>query len=190
MKIGILGGSFDPVHIGHLIIAQEAYFALGLDKVLFMPLNKSKGKSPVAGARERLKMTSLAIQGNSAFVLDSREVVRGGVTYSIDSVLELKKERPSDEFFFILGMDAFISLPAWKMPEKLIKLVKFALYNRDGFNSAGQGIKDVCVIDINGPVIDISSSMIRERISYGMPVRYFLPDNVLEYIYKKGLYGS
>ena len=164
MKIGILGGSFDPIHIGHLIIGQEAAFALNLDRVLFMPLNRSVNKIPSASPLHRREMVKLAITGNPLFALDARELERGGITYSIDSVQELKRESPDNEFFFILGTDAYNSLLTWKNAEKLIKLVKFVLYNRKGAKRESMDWQGLSLIEMTGPFVDVSSSMIRERV--------------------------
>jgi len=185
VRIGIFGGSFDPPHIGHLIIAQESVIGLDLDKLCFMPLNRSKDKKPCAGPEERLDMLRMAIKGNEFFDIDDREIKRGGITYSIDSITEIKATRANDELFFILGTDALNSLPAWKNAKKLIKLVKFALYKRQG----NYGIMpDIDIAYIDGPIIDVSSSLIRERVKKGVSIRYIVPLEIEQYIYAKGLY--
>ncbi len=189
-RIAVLGGAFDPPHIGHLLLAQWALEELGVDRVVFMPYFSSAYKRPVASAEDRVEMVRLAIAGIDGFELDTREVERGGITYTIDTVEDLLKERPGLEIYWLLGADALRGLPSWKDWEKLVKLVKFAVATRHSEGLADQLRDMVGVVYLSMPRMEISSSLIRERLRQGLSVRFLVPDEVEAYIKRHGLYSG
>jgi len=183
MKVLVFGGAFDPPHIGHLIVADWIREEMNIERVLFIPYFRNKDKIPVASPKDRLTMISLAIEGWDGFVLDDVEIRRGGISYTIDTVEELLT-RGIGEIYWIIGEDSVDSLTSWKEWEKLIKLVKFVVAPRWG----EKGSKKDYLIYSNAPRIEISSSLIRERIKAGKSVRFLLPEQVWAYIEEKRLY--
>ena len=187
MKLGILGGSFNPIHFGHLILAQEAKESLGLEKVLFVPcaLPPHKSEDDLLSASHRLEMVRLAIQGNPHFELSDLEVRRGGVSYSIDTVNALRKESPSATFYFLIGSDALQGLSRWKQIEELERLCHFVIAGRPRFPAADlpKGL-----LRLSMPEIDISSREIRQRLTEGRSIRYLVPEPVGDYLEKHQLY--
>ncbi|MDA0734177.1 MAG: nicotinate-nucleotide adenylyltransferase [Chloroflexi bacterium] len=198
MRVGILGGTFDPVHLGHLIIAEEARVRLKLDRVIFIPTGHPwlKEQQPVASGADRLRMVELAIVSNSAFQVASNEVDRSGPTYTVDTLQELAKELGSDAVLhFILGMDALEQFDRWKEPEKLLGLCHLAIVNRPGHQAVD--VNDLVerypqagtrLTLVNVPRIEISSTEIRRRVAEGVSIRYLVPDAVEGYISQHGLY--
>ncbi|MBB5888739.1 nicotinate-nucleotide adenylyltransferase [Lactovum miscens] len=185
-KIGILGGNFNPVHYGHLMIADQVTQYLKLDKVLFMPENippHVDGKTTIA-AEHRLKMLELALDGNSKFDLELLEIERGGKSYSFDSLSTLKSLHPDCDYYFIIGSDMVDYLPKWYKIDELTKLVKFVAVKR----TANVKASSYPVIWVATPLLPISSTQIREQIKKGLSPRYLLPDSVLTYIVKQKLY--
>jgi len=198
MRIGVLGGTFDPVHIGHLIIAEEVGEELGLDEVLFVPAGQPwlKVEHNITPVVHRIEMVRLAILRNPHFKLSEVEVERSGPSYTIDTILELKNRLGAQvDLFFILGCDALAQLPQWKEPQELIELCKLAVVPRVNLDSPNlkdlessiPGVSDR-VSYVATPIIDISSSQIRERLARGLSIRYLVPDKVEEYIAKYRLY--
>lgn len=187
MKIGILGGTFNPVHIGHLILAEEAREKLGLDRVIFVPayLPPHKDTSDIAPAKLRLKMAQIAIKGNRNFYVSEMEIRRDGRSYTIDTINEFKRIYPSDELYFIAGSDLLKYLDEWKDLSEIIKLVKFIVATRPGYPL------DKLPSYINTmPIraVDVSAFQIRSCIKEGRSFRYLVPEAVFDYINKKGLY--
>jgi len=200
MKVGILGGTFNPVHIGHLIIAEGVRVELGLEKVLFVPAGQPwlKLQHAITPAGYRVEMLRLAILPNLHFELSDVEVERSGPSYTIDTMVELKNRLGAQaDLFFILGCDALAQFPEWKEPSKLIQLCKLvvvpranlALPDLEGVERRIPGITDR-VSYVATPIIDISSSQIRERVARGLSIRHLVPDKVEEYIAKHRLYLS
>ena len=187
MKIGIIGGTFNPIHIGHLILAQDSQITLGLDKVVFIPVNLPALKESVEliSAHLRLKMVKIAIKGNPRFAVSSVEIDRGGKSYTIDTLRYFKKRHPNDELYFIVGSDASMSLNKWKDFQEIIEIAHFVVAKRSGFSvdNLPEGVK---AIDISQ--IEVSSSQVRERIKESLPIYYLVPNKVRRYILKKGLY--
>ncbi|MBP7088260.1 MAG: nicotinate-nucleotide adenylyltransferase [Candidatus Omnitrophica bacterium] len=185
MKIGILGGTFNPPHIGHLILAQDISEDLGLDKVFFIPTNISPHKSHnEMPAEKRLEMVKLAISDNKKFEVLDLEVKRGGTSYTIDTVRELKVLYPKDEFYLIVGSDLANYFLEWKDFGELTKLVKIVVAQR---KESPLKNKDSFIIrDITQ--INISSSLIRAMIKQRRTVRYLLSDKVRDYIVKNKFY--
>ena len=199
MNIGILGGTFDPVHCGHLAIAKEAKKKLGLRRVLFVPAGRPWLKvndREITDVKHRVKMVELAIESIPYFELSSIEIERPGPSYTVDTVTELKKRMGSDtEFFLLLGRDSLIELPKWHNPAVLVKICRLAAFTRvmtdppdlNALEKELPGIKKSTMLLDMKPV-DISSSDIRNRIARGLPVKGLVPDAVAAYIREQTLY--
>jgi nicotinate-nucleotide adenylyltransferase len=197
MNIGVLGGTFDPIHVGHLIIAEEARVELGLSEVLFVPAGNPwlKVDRAITPAAMRVEMVRRAISGNQHFGLCTLELERSGPSYTVDTIASLKQEMGEQSFFFILGQDSFNDLPLWKDPAKLVGLCRLAVVPRVGlslpeFNSGAFAIPGLAdrVIELSTPLIGVSSSEVRQRVSRGLSVRYLVVDGVADYIAEHGLY--
>lgn len=198
MRIGVLGGTFDPVHNGHLIIAEEAQMKLGLAKVLFIPAGRPwfKDGEKVSDQGRRLAMLRLAVEGNSGFEVDTMELEREGETYTVDTMEELKRRLGEEvELFFIIGIDALAELGRWKEPERLASICEFATMRRPGFTELDLEALERDAPGVSGRVhvldnvqVDISSSDIRERVERGLSIRYLAPPAVAAYIEEQGLY--
>ncbi len=187
-----MGGSFDPVHLGHLAVARSVAQALALDRVLLMPAAQAPLRSaPVcAAAPHRLAMLKLAIADMSNLEVSEIELQRGGVSYTVDTLRSLRTERTRDEWVWILGEDQFARLPQWAEPETLVQLAEFAVYGRPGCERAAPpAIPGLRVSRVEGPEWAISSTEIRARLRRGETVSGLVPDKVIEYIRENGLYG-
>ncbi|MFH0790506.1 MAG: nicotinate-nucleotide adenylyltransferase [Candidatus Omnitrophota bacterium] len=187
MKIGIFGGTFNPIHIGHLILAEEVLEKLCLDKVIFVPtyLPPHKNNSNIAAADERYKMVGLAIKDNQCFSNSDIEIKRDGRSYTIDTVKEFKKRYPKDKLYFITGSDLLKYLDEWKDLEEIIRLVKFIVATRPGYplEKIPKYIQTVAI-----RAVDVSAFEIRGCIKENKSFRYLVPERVYEYILKKKLY--
>jgi nicotinate-nucleotide adenylyltransferase len=203
MRIGILGGTFDPVHVGHLIIAETVRDEMRLDKVLFIPAATPPHKQnrPVTDAAHRLEMIRLAVEGNAAFEASDVEIKRGGVSYSIETIEGLRAQAgDAAGFFFIVGADTVPELATWKDIDHLVHLCTFVVVARPGFrieNLLGEKIglapdvrQRILRHFIDAVRVDISSTELRARLAEGKSVRYRLPAAVEGYIRAKGLYGT
>ena len=198
MRVGVLGGTFDPVHNGHLIIAEEAQAKLGLSKVIFIPAGRPyfKDGENVSDMERRLEMLELAINGNPSFEIDTMELEREGATYTIDTMEELRTRMGKDvELFFIIGIDALSELRRWREPERLVSICHFATMRRPGFTELDLEAMEGEVSGVSERVhvldnvqVDISSSDIRERVELGQSIRYLVPPAVRGYIEEQGLY--
>ena len=193
MKVGIMGGTFDPIHNGHMLAAEAARDAYQLDEVWFMPsqIPPHKKEAGVAGTT-RLEMAAEAVAGNPAFRTLDLEVNREGVSYTVDTVAELKDKYPDVDFSFIIGADMVNYLPKWHRIEDLAEMLTFIGVNRPGSELDLSKLpsrisKTVKIADM--PLVDISSSMIRERAAEGRSIRYLVPERVYDYIVRSGLYG-
>lgn len=189
LRIGVFGGSFDPIHLGHLVAAEKAREHLELDQVRFVPAARQpfKVEGHEADARHRAEMVRLAIAGNPGFLLDLREIERGGVSYTVDTLRELKAEYPSDQLFLILGADAARDLAKWREAPVLPQLAVVAVVTRPGVSPpAVPGISAI----VPAPGIDISATEIREAVRLGRSIRYLVPREVEEYIAAHGLYRA
>jgi nicotinate-nucleotide adenylyltransferase len=187
MRIGILGGTFDPIHKGHIRLAQGARRKLGLDKVIFIPANipPHKKNIDVLPARERYKMVRLAIKGKPYFGISDCEIIKGGVSYSVSTLRAFRKKfGKKAKLFFLAGSDSLSQLKTWKDFDKITQLAEFAVAARPGHNT--KKISGVRIIRI--PTIDISSTDIRDRIRGGLNAKKFLTSGVYGYINKKGFY--
>jgi nicotinate-nucleotide adenylyltransferase len=196
--IGILGGTFNPPHIGHLICAQEAAAALGLERVLLMPVAVPPHKQAAGdpGAEHRVELCRLVAEEDERLEASRLEVDRGGPSYTVDTLAELREARPADELTFIAGADMASSLPAWREPERVLALARFAVAERAGTGRqeiarrlAGlAGAEGIAFFEM--PRVDIASSDIRRRVAEGRPIRYLVTDAVAQYIGDHGLYRT
>ncbi|CAM3815807.1 nicotinate-nucleotide adenylyltransferase [Mesobacillus zeae] len=187
-RIGILGGTFNPPHTGHLVIANEVLSMIGLDKVWFMP-NQEPPHKTMAGnttSKDRLAMLKLAIEGNPGFCIETIELERKGPSYTHETMKVLSERHPDCEFYFIIGADMVEYLPKWKNIDELVELVKFVGINRPSYRRETQ----YDIQSVNTPLIDISSSDIRKRLKEKRTVRYLIPEPVRRYIEENGLYDS
>lgn len=197
-KIGIMGGTFDPIHTGHLMLAEWALDAAGLDQVWFIPTGQSymKADRKVLPGGERLHMAKLATEENDRLKCLDMEIARDGYTYSYETVEQLKKLYPEDVFYFIEGADCLFSMENWKCPERLFAncIILAAMRGDSSFQELES--KRAELLDKFGgeiqlmpfPRISISSTEIRNRLAEGKSIRYMVPDRVLQYIQEKGLY--
>ncbi|WP_438346920.1 nicotinate-nucleotide adenylyltransferase [Paenibacillus sp. FA6] len=193
MKIGIMGGTFDPLHIGHLLAAESARDSYQLDEVWFMPshIPPHKDKAGTTG-EQRLVMVAEAIKGHSSFRTLDIEVRRGGISYTIDTIEELKATYTEFDFYFIIGADMVNYLPHWDRIEDLSKLITFIGVGRPGspldLNALPSYLQSkVLLADM--PLVDISSTDIREKAESGHSIRYMVPEHVYDYIVRSGIYG-
>ena len=197
-KIGIMGGTFDPIHIGHLILAQSAYEQLSLDKVLFIPSGKPPHKPNRTGAsdEDRVAMTRLAIADNPAFELCLIEMNSTTPTYTYLTLKRLYEENPDDEYYFILGEDSLIDFLTWKKPEDIVKYCHIVCGIRPGLTDEKpdaiiektRSVIEGDYIMITSPLIEISSCEIRSRYRDGKSIRYYVPSKVAEYIERNSVY--
>lgn len=199
-KIGILGGTFNPVHIGHLILAQNALETFDLSEVLFVPCAQPphKGSATLAAARHRLAMVEAAIEGDLRFEVSDVEIQRGGVSYAIDTVRQLRRLYPKSKLHFIIGSDTLPELHLWKSVNDLLKLCTFVTFGRPGrstslFRPADLQLpepwSEQLLQNYSAPrLVDVSSSDIRYRVAEGMSIRYLVPPAVEMYIAEHHLY--
>ncbi|MCA1292911.1 nicotinate-nucleotide adenylyltransferase [Paenibacillus sp. alder61] len=192
-RVGIMGGAFDPVHLGHLLAAEAAREQYGLEEVWFMPshIPPHKHQAGVSG-KQRLEMVEAATRANPAFKPLDIELRRGGVSYTVDTIRELRREHPDLDLYFIIGADMVNYLPKWEGIEELTGMLKFIGLQRPGSFLELDALPDhiqqaVHLADM--PLVDISSSLVRKRLASGKSVRYMVPDEVHEYIVRSGLYG-
>ncbi len=186
LQVGIMGGTFNPPHIGHLVMAEQVRSNSVSIKFCLcqMPIHRTLMRKKTLPAKHRVAMVERAIADNSHFELDLTEIERGGVSYTYDTIVALKQQHPEIDYYFIIGGDMVDYLPTWYRIDDLVQLVQFVGVKRTGY--AQQTPYPVLWVD--APVIDVSSTQIRNKIQQGCSVRYLLPDPVFEYIQKEGLY--
>ena len=197
-RIGIMGGTFNPIHIGHLLLAENAYSAFGLDQVLFIPSGCSymKEQSSILDAATRLRMTALAIEDNPHFQVSDIEIRRPGYTYTCETLERLEKQNPDAEYFFLVGADSLFAMETWKDPEIIFqKATVLAAVRDDCGNSRlseqARRLREkyrANIFLIPSGNVEISSSDIRRRIQEGRSIRYLVPERVRKYIEENGLY--
>lgn len=194
MRLGVLGGTFDPVHVGHLILAETAREQLALGRVVFVPAGVPWRKAVVSitEPEHRLAMLRLAIAGNPAFAVSDVEVTRVGPSYTAETLKALAKEHTGAELFFLLGEDALADLPNWYQPRRILQLATLAVARRPGGpaeagDEAPRGLS-AGLVRLEMPRIDISASALRARVRDGLSVRYLVPEAVEAYIREHGLY--
>jgi len=190
-RIGVMGGTFDPIHNGHLVAASEVGHVFGLNEVIFVPTGQpwQKGDRDVSAAEDRYLMTVIATASNPRFSVSRVDIDRPGETYTIDTLRELRAERgPATEFFFITGSDALTRLLTWKDADELFRLAHFVGCTRPGHHLTDDGLPDGRVSLIEIPALAISSTACRERVRAGAPIWYLVPDGIVQYISKRRLY--
>lgn len=197
-KVGIMGGTFDPIHYGHLMLAQNALDTFSLDEILFVPSGTPwlKESTKVLSKNKRVSMTGMAIEDNPDFALSTIEIDREGNSYSYETVEELKKGQPETDFYFIMGADSLLEIERWKHPDRLMADCTLLVAVRDDCDKEGLEkqiayLKDKYQADIRilpANRMDISSTKIRQMIQEGKSVRYMLPDQVIRFIQKNHLY--
>jgi nicotinate-nucleotide adenylyltransferase len=187
-RVGIFGGSFDPVHLGHLILAEAALEELDLDRIIFIPTGVSPFKQdrpPGASPEQRLAMLRLATAGEPRFSVDDRELHRLGPSYAIDTVRSLMGDYPGVRFLFLIGADNLSDLPRWHEADELMRLVDFAVFDRDDSGASLVGKSGLPVVRRR---IDISSTEIRQRVTGGLSIRFMVPEQVYDYIMTQAPY--
>jgi nicotinate-nucleotide adenylyltransferase len=195
--IGVLGSAFNPPHLGHLALAQEALWQLGLDEVILVPTGTAPHKriADDPGREQRLAMTRLAAADDSRFSVSTSEVEREGPSYTYETLEQLARERGDRELVFVMGADAAVGLESWREPRRVTELARLAVARRAGISDA-----DVAAVlrslDAEGratmlemPQFGVSSSSVRERAAAGRPLRYLVPESVARFIEEKGIYG-
>jgi nicotinate-nucleotide adenylyltransferase len=200
MKVGVFGGSFDPVHNGHLRVAEACRRAVPLDEVLFLPAATQplKPQGPRALTADRMAMLELAVAGRDGLRVSDLEVARGGVSYTVDTLRQLAGAGPRDELFLIVGTDALSDLPNWRSPYEICSLATLLVVERPGTPTSerlslghpgeGDRFKEARLIRVPLEPLDISSSEIRGRIARGEPIDELVPAGIAEYIAERGLY--
>lgn len=185
-RIGILGGTFNPPHLGHLNIAQQAGHQLGLDQVFFMPDAEPPhiDSKPSIPSKHRKKMVEQSIKGNDLFALETMELERGGKSYTVDTMKELTEKNPNTDYYFIIGADMVEYLPKWERIDELLSYVHFVGVGRPGYE--GESVYPIIWVD--SPSLDISSTSLRKMVQAGQSIRYLVSESVEEYIEKEGLY--
>lgn len=189
-RLGVMGGTFDPIHHGHLVAASEVAARFGLDEVMFVPTGMpwQKGETEVSPAEDRYLMTVVATASNPRFSTSRVDIERGGPTYTVDTLTELHAWYPGDELFFITGADALEQILSWKRVDELFARAHLVGVTRPGFALGDEHLPHGSVTLIEVPAMAISSTSCRERVAAGMPVWYLVPDGVVQYISKRGLY--
>ena len=199
MRIGVFGGTFDPIHMGHLVAAEEARVRLGLERVIFVPagIPPHKMNEEILPARHRLAMVELAIASNPHFTVSRVDIDRTGPSYTVDTIKLLRDELGAEtEIYFIMGSDSLRELPTWHEPEELIRLCRLVVMTRPGYTIDLEGLEKVLpgissrVQFIDMPHLAISSSDLQRRVREGLPIKYQVPREVEEYIYTHSLYRS
>lgn len=196
VRLGVLGGTFDPPHLGHLVLAEQARRQLALERVLWLPAGDPwrKAAQAVSAKEHRLAMVQRAIEGNPAFEVAMLELERDGPTYSADTLAALGEAHPGAQLFFLLGADALEDLPHWHQPERLIALATLAVASREGARPPAEAL-DLLLAGLSSrlvwvemPRLDISATDLRRRAAAGESLRYLTPDAVAAYIEERGLY--
>jgi nicotinate-nucleotide adenylyltransferase len=195
MRLGLFGGTFDPIHLGHLILAEQCREACRLDRVWFVvagsPPHKQGDRTPVA---HRIEMARIAIAGHPAFEVSDIEAERPGPHYSVDTLQVVRRERPGDELLFLIGADSLVDLPTWRDPAGIARLATIVVVNRPGIAEENPGVPPRVGPDVNDlqfvtiPSIGIASKFIRERVAQRRTIRYLVPRGVEAYIETHGLY--
>ncbi len=197
MRIGLLGGTFDPVHYGHLFLAEECRTRLHLDQVILIPAGSPphKQRTSFIAAEHRLAMVKLAIASNPSFACSDMEIRRGGISYTVDTLRALREQRPGAEMYYLTGIDTVAEIGTWKCPDEVLRLATFVAVTRPGYDPAllderlpPEYLARVQRLDTIH--LDISSTEIRHRVAEGAAIRYLLPDAVAEYISTHSLYGA
>ena len=200
-KIGIMGGTFNPIHFGHLILAETAYHQFDLDQVLIMPTKNTyyKRMNHLVSEEDRTRMVQLAIEGNDHFRLSLEEINREGTTYTVETLRNLTAIHKNVEYYFIMGADSLYHMETWKDVEEILSMAVIVVAGR-GSDGSGSSLNsqieymenkyDARILKLSSPVMEISSNDIRRRIREGESIRYLLPDSVRNYILDHGIYRT
>ena len=200
MRIGVFGGSFDPIHFGHLILAENCREQAQLDQVLFIPCAMSPHKCDGAYGtdRQRVEILDLAIGGHRDFIRNDMEIKRGGVSYTIDTLRELESAQPDNEWFFLMGADSLESFSSWREPDEILKLAKPIIVGRPGSDPVDLGVlenlssaayvESIRELSVESPLIDISSTDIRQRVADNKSIRFLVPRSIEQYIVTQKMY--
>jgi len=190
VRVGVMGGTFDPIHHGHLVAASEVASVFDLDEVVFVPTGRpwQKSAGTVSEPEHRYLMTVIATASNPRFTVSRVDIDRPGLTYTIDTLRELQSQRPGAQLFFITGADALQQIIEWKSSEDLFSLAHFVGVTRPGHRLSGAGLPADRVSLMEVPAMAISSTDCRARVAKGEPVWYLVPDGVVQYIAKYSLY--
>ena len=189
-RIGVMGGTFDPIHHGHLVAASEVQQSFGLDEVIFVPTGQPWMKSDVSQAEHRYLMTVIATAANPGFTVSRVDIDRTGPTYTVDTLRDIRAARPDADLFFITGADAVAQILEWKDVEEVWSLAHFVAVSRPGHDLSISGLPKAGVSSLEVPALAISSTDCRSRVGRGFPVWYLVPDGVVQYISKHHLYRS
>ena len=189
-RIGIMGGTFDPIHNGHLVAASEAQIQFDLDEVVFVPTGKPWMKDTVTPGEHRYLMTVIATAANPGFNVSRVDLDREGATYTIDTLRDMREAYPDADLFFITGADAVAQIMEWKDVAEVWTLAHFIAVSRPGHALTISGLPEQGVSSLEVPALAISSTDCRNRVSRGYPVWYLVPDGVVQYIAKHHLYRS
>jgi nicotinate-nucleotide adenylyltransferase len=191
-RVGIMGGTFDPIHHGHLVAASEVASLFDLDEVIFVPTGEpwQKSERRVSPAEHRYLMTVIATASNPRFWVSRVDIDRPGPTYTIDTIRDIGRQRPDAELFFITGADALAQILSWKEAEETLRRARFIGVTRPGYELSVDHLPTDSVTLLDVPAMAISSSDCRDRVAAGQPVWYLVPDGVVQYINKHGLYRS
>lgn len=192
-QIGIFGGSFNPPHLAHLIVAEILREQFALDRILWIPNRQSpfKEKQELAPAEDRLEMTRLIVRDNDAFVTSDIEISRSGVSYTIDTIRDLQKENADARYHIIIGSDSLAEFGGWREPEEIVRRARLIVYPRPGFENADtpKAFEDR-IRFADAPLLEISSTAIRRRRRENRSIRYMVPEVIHEYIFDRGLYAE
>ena len=190
-RLGIMGGTFDPIHHGHLSVASEVGDRFGLDQVIFVPTGEpwQKASRTVSAAEDRYLMAVIATASNPRFWVSRVDIDRGGTTYTVDTIRDIAAQHPGDELYFITGADALGQILSWKDHDQLLSLAHFVGVTRPGYELSDDHLPADTVTLVDVPAMAISSSACRERVAAGRPVWYLVPDGVVQYINKHRLYS-
>jgi nicotinate-nucleotide adenylyltransferase len=195
MRLGLFGGTFDPIHLGHLILAEQCRESCSLDRVWFVvagePPHKRRARTAVA---HRLEMARIAVAGHSAFAVSEIEATRPGPHYSVETLESVRRQHLDDELFFLIGADSLNDLPSWREPARIAQLATIVVVNRPGIDQVdaarlptfGPGLREIALVTV--PPIGIASSDLRRRVAEGKSIRYMVPRGVEAYIEAQGLY--
>ncbi len=194
MTLGLFGGSFNPPHVGHLAVAEACAEAAGLDRVLWMPAATPPHKQAdptLAPAAGRLAMTRAAIAGNPRFEVSDLEIVRQGVSYTVDTLRQLRVEHPAADLALLVGGDSAVGFASWREPRAILALARLVVYARPGADplAVPDWVREQMQL-VEGPLLEISSTALRARLAAGRTVRYLVPDAVREVIERRGLYRA
>lgn len=187
-RIGVMGGTFDPIHHGHLVAASEVAAKFDLDEVIFVPTGRPWQKTKVSPSEHRYLMTVIATASNPRFTVSRVDIDRNGPTYTVDTLRDLRHQYPNDELFFISGADAVAQIMSWKDKDELWNLAHFIGVSRPGHELSLSGLSGEHVSLLEVPALAISSTDCRSRVARAHPVWYLVPDGVVQYIAKHRLY--